>query len=152
MSTSTRPYNPYSYTFISNMPPAMVADLESLGMYWGGRYVGQKYDAMHFGFCRKPAAVAGYVARARLILGKVTPPKPPPEDDVTPEDIDKIATAVVKKLEGTAQTYTDSYAAWLGQDAHPTLSYKQAAAKTFQYDSGAFRDTQILRGITPPKK
>jgi hypothetical protein len=83
------PYNPYSYTFVSNMPPPMVADLESLGMYWGGRYVGQKYDAMHFGFCRKPAAVAAYIVRARAILGQVTPPKPPSEEDMPLNDADK---------------------------------------------------------------
>jgi hypothetical protein len=74
------PYNPYSYTFQSNMPPAMVHDMESLGQYWGGRYTGQKYDAMHFGFCRKPGTVAAYITRARNLLGQtivVTPPKPP---------------------------------------------------------------------------
>ena len=136
------------------MPPAMVADLESLGFYWGGRYQGQKYDAMHFGYCRKPAAVAGFVARARKILGQIAPPKPPPEEDMdlTQKNLDDIANAVVKKLEGTAQTYTDSYAAWLGRDAHPELSYKQAAAQSFQFASGAFRDTQILRGVKPPAK
>lgn len=79
------PYNPYSYTFQSNMPPAMVADLESLGQYWGGRYTGQKYDAMHFGFCRKPSSVAAYIVRVNKLLAAisgtpVTPtpaPKPP---------------------------------------------------------------------------
>ncbi len=63
------PYNPYSYTFQSDMPPAMVADIESCGWYWGGRYEGQKYDAMHYGYCFKPADVAGHVARANSILG-----------------------------------------------------------------------------------
>jgi hypothetical protein len=63
------PYNPYSYTFQSDMPPGMVADLESLGLYWGGRYENQKYDAMHFGYCRTPGEVAGYVSKAQSILG-----------------------------------------------------------------------------------
>ena len=72
------PYNPYSTTFQCDMPPAMVKDLESLGLYWGGRYTGQKYDAMHYGFCRKPSTVATYIARAKAILGvATTPPKPP---------------------------------------------------------------------------
>lgn len=62
------PYNPYSYTFQSDMPPAMVRDFEACGMYWGGRYTG-KADAMHFGYCYPPSAVAGHIARARSILG-----------------------------------------------------------------------------------
>lgn len=77
------PYNPYSTTFQSDMPPAMVRDLESLGLYWGGRYTGQKYDTMHFGFCRKPASVAGYIARARTLLGSPAP-KPPAPKPPTP--------------------------------------------------------------------
>jgi hypothetical protein len=152
------PYNPYSYTFISNMPPAMVADLEALGFYWGGRYQGQKYDAMHYGFCRKPGTVPLYIARAKQILGIAAPkppapkppvPKPPAEDIVTPADIDAIANAVVAKLQGTVQEYTDPYAAWQGKDAYPDLSYKKASALSYQYASGAFRDTQILRGVKP---
>ena len=91
------PYNPYSYTFQSDMPPAMVADIESLGMYWGGRYTG-KYDAMHYGFCRTPTTVQGYIAKAQVILGQ-TPTKPPPvvpdkpaipEPKPEPEDDDMV--------------------------------------------------------------
>lgn len=74
------PYNPYSSAFQSDMPPGMVADLESLGLYWGGRYTGQKYDAMHYGFCRKPGTVTAFVNRAKRILAQIAPPKPPPEE------------------------------------------------------------------------
>lgn len=81
------PYNPYSYTFQSDMPPAMVADIESLGMYWGGRYEGQKYDAMHYGFCRTPNTVQSYITKAQQILGSApTPPDPTPE----PEEDDDV--------------------------------------------------------------
>ena len=149
------PYNGRSGKFECDMPPAMVHDLESLFLYWGGRYTGL-FDPMHFGFCRKPADVATAINKARAILGAVPLPIPTPpggsDMDLTQKNLDDIANAVVKKLEGTVHTYTDSYAAWLGQDAYPELSYAAAAAKTFQFDSGAFRDTQILRGVTPPKK
>lgn len=85
------PNNPYSYTWQSDMPPAMVADMESLGFYWGGRYVGQKTDPMHWGFCRKPASVAGYIEKAKQILAGVKPPtpQPPPEEDMPLNDADK---------------------------------------------------------------
>ena len=90
------PNNPYSYTFQSDMPPAMVADIESLGMYWGGRYNG-KYDAMHYGFCRTPNTVSGYITKAQVILGQ-TPTKPPvdpdkpdkPQPKPEPEDDDMV--------------------------------------------------------------
>ena len=78
------PYNPYSTTFQCNMPPAMVKDLESLGLYWGGRYVGQKYDPMHYGFCRAPSTVAGYIAKAKAILGVATTPPPAKPPTSTP--------------------------------------------------------------------
>lgn len=74
------PYNPYSYTFQSDMPPGMVSDFESCGMYWGGRYENQKYDAMHFGYCYPPSSVAGHIKRAQAILGSTPTPNPDPED------------------------------------------------------------------------
>jgi hypothetical protein len=95
------PYNPYSYTFTSNMPPGMVADFESLFLFWGGRYQGQKYDAMHYGFCRKPSDVATAINKAKSILGQSSG-STPPEEPVTPQEIDAIANAVVKKMYGTA--------------------------------------------------
>jgi D-alanyl-D-alanine carboxypeptidase len=77
------PYNPYSYTFQSDMPPDMVKAIESVGWYWGGRYQGQKYDAMHYGYCWTPADVAGHVQKAKEILGgsPPEPPEPPKEWD-----------------------------------------------------------------------
>jgi hypothetical protein len=69
------PNNPYSTSFQSDMPPAMVADLESLGLYWGGRYTG-KADAMHYGFCRAPGTVPQYIDKARSLLGSPTPVPP----------------------------------------------------------------------------
>lgn len=81
------PYNPYSYTFQSDMPPAMVLDIESCGWYWGGRYEGQKYDAMHYGYAWTPADVAGHVAKAKSLLSGVTPPDPDDGDD---DDVGKI--------------------------------------------------------------
>jgi hypothetical protein len=96
------PDNPYSLTWRCTIPPGLVADWESLGLYWGGRYVGQKFDPMHFGYCRTPADVPASVARADTILGTTPTPTPPPEDPVTPADVDAIAKAVVKQLMGTA--------------------------------------------------
>ena len=64
------PNNPQSYNFQSDLPPGLVADWESLGFYWGGRYGGgTKYDAMHFEYCYSPGDVAGHVARAKQLLG-----------------------------------------------------------------------------------
>jgi len=65
------PQNPYSSTWQCDMPPAMVADLESLGFYWGGRYVDQPTDPMHYEYWQPPCDVAASVARARSILAGV---------------------------------------------------------------------------------
>jgi hypothetical protein len=83
------PFNPYSFTWQCDMPPAMVADLESLGYYWGGRYVNQRYDPEHFGYCFTPGAVALHIARAKKLLGVATipppvTPKPPVKPPYTP--------------------------------------------------------------------
>jgi hypothetical protein len=93
------PFNPYSLNWQCDIPPLLVTHWESLGLYWGGRYTGQKYDPMHWGYCLTPADVATSIATAQQILNE-TPH--PPEDDVTPADIDAIAKAVVKQLMGTA--------------------------------------------------
>ncbi len=85
------PFNPYSYTFQSDMPPAMVWDIESCGWYWGGRYSGgTKYDAMHYGYCWTPADVAGHVARANSILGGTQPPNGDWFDMATEEDLRRV--------------------------------------------------------------
>lgn len=59
--------NPMSSIFQCNIPPELVADWESTGWYWGGRYSG-KSDTMHFEYCFSPADVPGHVKRARAIL------------------------------------------------------------------------------------
>jgi len=90
------PNNPYSTNFQSDMPPAMVADLESLGLYWGGRYTG-KADAMHYGFCRAPGTLPQYIAKARALLG--SSPTPPDKDwfDMASEaDLKKIVDKAIK--------------------------------------------------------
>jgi hypothetical protein len=104
------PNNPYSSTFQSDMPPAMVADMESLGLYWGGRYQGQKYDSMHYGFCRAPNTVASYIEKAKKILGKppapipVPPkPKPPVEVDMTPDECRAVVREELKAFFTTAK-------------------------------------------------
>lgn len=52
--------NPQSWTFTSNLPPAVVSMWESHGFYWGGRYNGTttKFDAMHFEYYDTPASVS----------------------------------------------------------------------------------------------
>jgi len=63
------PANPFSLRWVSDMPPAMVADLESLLMYWGGRYRNQEFDPMHFTPAFGPGQVAEMEAAAERILG-----------------------------------------------------------------------------------
>ena len=59
------PFNPYSVdNFQSDFPPAMVADLESIGLGWGGRYG----DTMHWEYIFSPDDVAGHEAEARALL------------------------------------------------------------------------------------
>jgi len=104
------PYNPYSSTFQSDMPPAMVADFEACGLYWGGRYQGQKYDPMHFGYCYPPGAVAGHMAEARAILGEHPTPTPP-EDDMPLNDADKkwIKDTIISVLKSSDVTTIEVY-------------------------------------------
>lgn len=66
--------NPMSSSFVTNLPTGLVADWESTGWYWGGRYTG-KADTMHFEYCYSPGDVPGHVARARQILANLNPPK-----------------------------------------------------------------------------
>lgn len=78
------PRNSQSWTFESDLPVALVAHMESIGWYWGGRYVGSKYDAMHFEYGYRPEDVAGHVAKARAILASLTDPAPQPSPNPTP--------------------------------------------------------------------
>lgn len=82
--------NPYGPSLVTDMPPAMVADIKAIRTRngkqvwrWGGDYSGNK-DAMHFEITCSPADLAAGIA-------------PPQEaDEVTPEDILLIADAVTK--------------------------------------------------------
>lgn len=108
------PNNPQSFTFQCDMPPGLVADWESIGLCWGGRYGGgTKFDTMHFEYGYSPADVAGHISRARQLLGSDpgkpgtpnvpnvpdTPNNPPPpqeEDDdmpYSPEQITQFAAS-----------------------------------------------------------
>ena len=88
------PFNGYAKGFaniVSDFPPAMVADLESIGLCWGGRYG----DAMHWEYGYSPADVAGHEAKARKILGGAVPPTTPtaptepPKPAPTPDEDDE---------------------------------------------------------------
>lgn len=77
------PRNPQSYSFQSDMPPAMVADFEACGFYWGGRYEGgTKFDTMHFEYGYSPDDVARHTALAQQLLGADPGHDPTGEDDM----------------------------------------------------------------------
>lgn len=88
------PNNGYSSTWQCDMPPAMVSDLESLGLYWGGRYTG-KYDPMHYGYCWRPSDVAGHISRAQSILGNAPPTTGDWLDMVSKEELTQIVNDTV---------------------------------------------------------
>lgn len=67
------PKNPYSLTFISEIPPGLIADWCAIGWGWGGYYQGQPTDAMHIELAVNPAEVPACVNRARQILGGAAP-------------------------------------------------------------------------------
>ena len=134
------PYNPYSYTFQSDMPPAMVADLESLGLYWGGRYQDQKFDAMHYGFCRAPSTVASYISKAQAILGGSPSPITPPEEDVLNDDDKKWIKSTVDSSIATALTKTISVSTDdAAQDGNPnTYTIAAGIARVIRLSSLSF--------------
>lgn len=77
--------NPMQMRLKTDMPPGTSAKAKSLGMRWGGDYVGRK-DPMHFEVVASPAEVARIVER-------LTKPKPAPiseDDDMTPEQADRL--------------------------------------------------------------
>lgn len=131
------PWNPMSSTWQTNMPPPMVADLESLGLFWGGRYTGQT-DTMHYGYCFPPASVAGHVSRARSILaaggGGSNPTPDPGDDDVTDDQINTIvertAARVMDRLRNDnvvrMTTIDQSTGAESVQDVSATRSWQSA--------------------------
>lgn len=89
--------NPMSYTFQSDIPPGLIADWESLGWYWGGRYTG-KFDTMHIERIGPRSQVATDVVNARRILANAQgipenptpgpkPPTPTPEDSLSAAEV-----------------------------------------------------------------
>lgn len=99
------PYNPYSVSnFASDFPPAMVADLESIGLGWGGRYG----DTMHWEYAYSPADVAGHVARARALLGGKAVGTVDKPAGLTPAQLEEIEVAsaveeLINRLPGIVQ-------------------------------------------------
>lgn len=55
--------NPMSYTFHSEIPPAVVAMWNDCGWYWGGFY-SNRHDTMHFEYIGTPSDVARHTAKA----------------------------------------------------------------------------------------
>ena len=125
------PYNPYSYTFQSDMPPAMVADLESLGLYWGGRYEGQKYDPMHWGFCRAPGTVSGYISQARALLGGAAE-----EDDMTPDECRQVIQDELAQFFRVAKPIVTNDRASTPNDV--PYSYESALERLIRITTGTF--------------
>lgn len=62
--------NPMQASFRTDIPPAVVADWEACGFYWGGRYLARP-DAMHFEYIGRPEDVAKHLAKATAILAKL---------------------------------------------------------------------------------
>lgn len=95
------PYNGYANGFsniVSDFPPGMVADIESIGFGWGGRYG----DAMHWEYAYSPADVPGHEAKARQILGGkaigTAPSKPAEDDSMSAQDVAELKQYIDAKL------------------------------------------------------
>lgn len=78
--------NPYGPTLITDMPPAMIADIKAIKTRngkqvwrWGGNYSGNK-DAMHFEIIVSPADLATGIATPSPSIP--TTPTTPSEDDM----------------------------------------------------------------------
>jgi hypothetical protein len=68
--------NPMSYTFHSEIPPAVVAMWNACGWYWGGFYQ-NRTDTMHFEYIGRPSDVAKHTAKAKNYADPGTVEKPP---------------------------------------------------------------------------
>lgn len=104
------PANPFSYTWRCDIPPTVVSLWESHGFYWGGRYVGQPTDPMHFEYVLTPGTVATMIASAEKILGledaKPTPsPNPTPTPNPKPPAPNRPSNAKITIRGLTAATY-----------------------------------------------
>jgi LysM repeat protein len=139
------PRNAYSTTFQSDMPPAMVADIEACGWYWGGRYTG-KYDAMHFSYCWAPSDVARHTAKARAILGGSAVVTPPPTGD------DSMSAAEVKQLSDQITALTNLLftpdARGPGHELRPEVAYatKQIQSQLSDIKDEASQEREQIAG------
>lgn len=104
--------NPQSRRFVSTWPPAVIAGWESCGFYWGGRYVGAKFDTMHVSYIGRPDQVAGHLAVANALPGgsaEAPRPVPPTQEDDMPlsdDDLAKIGAVIDARIAAAlAATY-----------------------------------------------
>jgi hypothetical protein len=71
---------------------------ESYGFRWGGNYSGSK-DAMHYEFMGSVSDAASQTTKARNAgLGGSKPPTGSGDDEVTDDDVKKIANAVWDRM------------------------------------------------------
>jgi len=101
------PRNPFSESFISDLPVALVNAWELIGLCWGGRYTGQKFDTMHFEYGYSPKDVALHLALAQQLLKTLggTPTgqpamDPPPVDSPPRTDPPPVTTPPVLGADG----------------------------------------------------
>ena len=85
--------NPQSYTFSSNIPPAVVKMWINHGFYWGGHYTyPTKYDTMHFEFMGSYSSINTYYSK---LTGTTAPaPAPTPETSFPTKDYGDSGSAV----------------------------------------------------------
>jgi len=109
--------NPYGPNLVTDMPPAMVADIKAirtnggaLVWRWGGDYSRNK-DAMHYEVACSPAAlatgIAGSVAPKPPTVKPPKPkPKPPPDED--DDDMPKLFCAKPEDEPGAIYAYNST--------------------------------------------
>lgn len=128
--------NPYGPVLKTDMPMAMIEDIESIKtkngkqvFRWGGRYSGNK-DAMHFEIIVSPED---------LKTGIVVPSAPVKEPDEEEEEVqtwfiwlrdNRAATATVKPVAGThLYAVTGGQAVWQSADSFNIAKYLSGLAK-----------------------
>ncbi len=129
--------NPMGSTFITDLPPAVVAMWESCGLYWGGRYQ-KRPDAMHFEYIGRPQDVAADLRRAQAWVASPraaarsssSAPTPPPKSTAG-RDLTIAQQAVQMAVKGkplSGQYATDvlqfmAFASPAGLNAIPWTTY-----------------------------
>lgn len=140
--------NPQSWTFQSTWPPDLLAIWVRCRWYWGGYYVGVRYDTMHLTYCGTPAQVAGDLALARSIRAKLAGTQAFQPAPVTPP----AALTLLGALMQTSDTYVDSYVyalelakgateAAAREAATEPLNSPKTAARLMNYLSALMRDS-----------